>query len=315
MRTPLKTTLSGLYRYSGILSIQETLYHWAGRSCLSILLLHRVTDEIPADGLTIGCARFRDLCRILVRRFHVVTLGEILNLARGGKSLPSRTLAVTFDDCYQDNLAAARMLADYGLPATFFIPTAFVGTDHVFPWDRGLKRLPNLTWEEVHQMHKLGFEIGSHTITHPNLGTISADQVCQELVESKVVLEERLGSRVRWCAYPFGGVENFRADCLPLLRQAGYEAGFSGYGGFISPGMDTAILPRIPVPSFSSNLLLEVYLSGCLRWYHALKRRLGLSEDRRPLWERQIGCRPSALGYRGSTVVDDASPQPAADGR
>lgn len=315
MKTSLKTTLSGLYRYSGILAAQEMLFHCVGQSCLSILLLHRVTDEIPEDGLTIGCTRFRELCRTLAQRYRVVSLGEIYRLTRSGAALPPRTLAITFDDCYRDNLAAARVLAEHGLPATFFIPTAFVGTDYVFPWDSALKQMPNLSWEDVRAMHQLGFEIGSHTVSHPDMGTISAEQVCQELIESKAVLQDRLGSRVRWFAYPFGGVDNFRADCVPLLRQADYDASFSGYGGFIHRGMDTTILPRIPVPSFPSNLLLEIHLSGCLRWYYALKRRLGLSEKRLASWERQCDPRPSPIDYRPATKASYELPQPIADRR
>lgn len=315
MKTSLKKALSGLCRYSGILSAQEMLHHWGGRSCLAILVFHRVTDEIPADGLTVGCARFRDLCAMLAQRFHVVPLGEIFRLARSGQPLPRRTLAITFDDCYRDNLDAAHVLAAHGLPATFFIPTAFVGTDHVFPWDLSLKRMPNLSWDDVRQMHQLGFEIGSHTVTHPDMGTISADQVRYELVESKAVLEDRLGSRVRWFAYPFGGVDNFRADCLPLLRQAGYDGGLSAYDGLIYRGMDSVVLPRVPVPSFSSNLFLEIHLRGCLRWYHDLKRRLGLSEKRLASWERQPGYRLSTIGYRPTTNANDELPQPIADSR
>lgn len=315
MKTSLKTTLSGLYRYSGILAAQEMIYHWSGRSCLSILVLHRVTDEIPEDGLTIGCARFHDLCRTLAQRYRVVPLGEIYRLTRNGAALPPRTLAITFDDCYRDNLSAARVLAEHGLPATFFIPTSFVGTDHVFPWDSALKQMPNLSWEEVREMHQLGFEIGSHTVTHPDMGTVSGEQVCRELIESKAVLESRLGSRVRWFAYPFGGVNNFRADCVPLLQQAGYDAGFSAYGGFIYRGMDATILPRVPVPSFSSNLLLEVHLSGCLRWYYALKRHLGLSEKRLASWEQQFGPRPSVIDYRPATDAHFELPQPIAERR
>ncbi|HTU21997.1 MAG TPA: polysaccharide deacetylase family protein [Gemmataceae bacterium] len=315
MKTSLKTWLSRLHRYSGLLSAEEMLYHWTGHSCVSILVLHRVTDEIPADGLTIGCARFRDLCRILAQHFHVVPLGEIFRLARSGHPLPRRTVAITFDDCYRDNLDAAHVLAEHGLPATFFIPTAFVGTDHVFPWDRSLQRMPNLAWEDVRHMQQLGFEIGSHTVTHPDMGTISTEQVWHELVESKAVLEDRLGSPVRWLAYPFGGLDNFRADCLPLLQQAGYEGGVSSYGGRIHRGMRSIILRRVPVPSFSSNLLLEIYLSGCLRWYFDLKRCLGLSEKRLASWEGMNGDRLSATGRRRTIDADREVPQPIAGSR
>jgi peptidoglycan/xylan/chitin deacetylase (PgdA/CDA1 family) len=286
MKTRLKTALCSLYRYSGILTAQELLRHWRGHSSASILLFHRVTDEIPEDGLTVSRTRFRSLCRMLARHFRVVPLGEIFRLARGGAALPRRTLAITFDDCYRDNLAAARVLAEYGLPATFFVPTAYVGTNRVFPWDRSLKRMPNLSWDDVREMHQLGFEIASHTVTHPDLGTVSAEQAERELVESKDVLEQRLGKRVRWLAYPFGGANNFRTEWLPLLQRAGYEGCVSAYGGLIQRGMKSAVLPRVPVPSFASNLALEIHLSGCLNVYYALKRRLGLSEIRLASWEQ-----------------------------
>jgi peptidoglycan/xylan/chitin deacetylase (PgdA/CDA1 family) len=286
MNTRIKATLCGLYKYSGVLTVEELLRRWAGHSFLVVLLFHRVTDEVPEDGLTVHCARFRELCRLLAQRFHVVSLAEIFRLARGGAPAPPRTLAVTFDDCYRDNLAAARVLAEHGLPATFFVPTAYLGTDHVFPWDRHLRRMANLTWDDVCELHRLGFEIGSHTVTHADLGALPVEQATREMVESKAVLEDRLGVRVRWLAYPFGGVHNFRGDWLPLLQAAGYDGCVSAYGGLIHRGMETDVLPRVPVPAFGGNLHLEVYLRGGMSWYHALKRCMGLREISRPPWEQ-----------------------------
>lgn len=276
MKRFLKAALFRCYRYSGLPAIQQTIHRLGGHSFLAVLLFHRVTDEVPEDGLTVGCAHFRALCRMLACRFRVVPLAEIFRLARAGGPLPARTVAITFDDCYRDNLAAARALAEHGLPATFFVPTAHVGTDHVFPWDRGLRRMPNLSWEDVRQMHNLGFEIGSHTATHADLGAVTEEQAWRELVDSRATLEERLGNQVRWLAYPFGGVRNFRRDWLPLMRQAGYEGCLSAHGGFIYPGMDTDILPRQSATGFSSALGLELFLTGSLDWYYAIKRRLGL---------------------------------------
>lgn len=275
---PIKTTLGALYKYSGLLPAQEIVRHWTGRSCLVVLVFHRVTDEIPEDGLTIHCARFRSLCRMLRRCFRVVTLAEIFDLVRADVRLPRRTLAITFDDCYRDNLSAARVLAECSLPATFFLPTAYVGTAHVFPWDRGLPRMPNLTWEDVEEMGRLGFEIGSHTVTHADLGAVSAEQARREIMESKAILEDRLGTRVRWLAYPFGGARNFRAEWLPLVQQAGYEGCVSAHGGFVYRGAASEVLPRECVTGFRSNFLTEIYLTGCLNGYYGLKRYLGLSE-------------------------------------
>ncbi len=273
MKQLTKAALCGVYKYSGAMRVQEAL---AGRSFAAVLLFHRVTDEIPEDGLTVSTARFRRMCRMFRRRFRVVPLAEVFRLARQGAPIPRRTLAITFDDCYRDNLFAARTLAEFGLPACFFVPTAYVGTDRVFDWDRGLKPMPNLTWDDVRAMADMGFEIGSHTVNHPNLATLSHEDTWDELVESRQTIEEQLDRPVRWFAYPFGGPDDFRPDQAELVADAGYEGCLSGFGGFVTPKFKSLVLPREPVPYFRSLLNLELHLAGCLDWFYALKRRLGL---------------------------------------
>src|SRR4051794_8502768 len=100
----------GLYKYSGAARAEELVARCAGRQVAAIVLFHRVTDVIPEDGLTVGTARFERVCRLLRDRFHVVSLGEVFDAYRSGRPLPPRTVAVTFDDSYHDNLAAARVL-------------------------------------------------------------------------------------------------------------------------------------------------------------------------------------------------------------
>jgi peptidoglycan/xylan/chitin deacetylase (PgdA/CDA1 family) len=271
-----KHTLCSVYKYSGVVHVQEAIAQRAGRSAMVVLLFHRVTDEIPEDGLTVGTAHFRRICAMLRRSFRVVPLAEICRQCRSGKPLPPRTVAITFDDCYRDNLFAARILAEYGLPACFFVPALLVGTDHVFEWDRHLKRLTNLTWDEVREIAELGFDIGSHTLTHPNLAAIPREHARREIVDSRKLIEDHIGRPVRWFAYPFGARDRFRPDLLPFVEEGGYEACFSGYGGFIDRGMTDAMLPREAVPQFHSVANLELHLRGCLHWLYALKRRVGL---------------------------------------
>lgn len=193
LKSLTKSALCAAYLYSGAARVQEWAARAVGRRFMAILLFHRVTDAIPEDGLTVGTARFRAICAMLRRHFRVVPLAEVFDAHRSGRVTPPRTVAVTFDDCYRDNLFAARVLAEYGLPAAFFLPTAFVGTDRSFPWDRRLPPMPNLTWEDVREMVRLGHEIGSHTANHPNLGTVSASEARAELFDSKAVLEQQLG--------------------------------------------------------------------------------------------------------------------------
>jgi peptidoglycan/xylan/chitin deacetylase (PgdA/CDA1 family) len=252
----------------------ERLAHWQGRRAMAVVLFHRVIDQIPHDGLTVSTTWFRGFCSLMRDRFNVVPLAELHSLLLSNEAPPSRTVAITFDDCYYDNLAAARVLAEHRLPATFFLPTRYVGTDHVFPWDADLPRMPNLDWHDVLEMHSLGHEIGSHSVSHPDMGAIDRDEARRELADSKKTLEDRLQRAVRWFAYPFGDRSNFKPEYLPLVYDAGYDVCFSAMKGFIEPGMRNQILPRIPMPGFQSLTHLELYLSGSLDWAYQHKQRV-----------------------------------------
>jgi peptidoglycan/xylan/chitin deacetylase (PgdA/CDA1 family) len=282
MKLNTKSALCGMYKYSGAMYAQEAVVRAVRRPFMAVLLFHRVTDAIPPDSLTVGTERFYEICCMLRRSFNVVPLSEVFRLLKTKAPVPRRTVAITFDDCYQDNLFAARLLADLGLPACFFVPTSFVSSNVIFDWDKHLPQMANLTWDEVRDMADMGFEIGSHTVTHADLAAIPVDQLRCELVESKRALEEKLGQSVRWLAYPYGGKNNFSLDRLPLIQEAGYEGCLSGYGGFVVPHLNQAIVPRVPVPDFRSTLHLELYLTGSLQWLYALKRQVGLDPKKGP---------------------------------
>ncbi len=259
------------------MSLRERIERLAGRSFVVVMLFHRVTDEIPEDGLTVGTRFFRQLCLMLKNRFRVLSLADAMDMIRTGQQYPARSVVVTFDDCYRDNLFAARTLAEYGLPACFFVPSGFVGTERAFPWDDGLKAMPNLTWADVREMAGLGHEIGSHSVNHADMAKISDEDARRELADSKHAIEEHLGRPVRWFAFPFGGKANCADERLcPMIRELGYDACFSGHGGFILAGSQEKVLPRQPIPSFDSLIHLELFLNGSLGWVHSLKRKVGL---------------------------------------
>jgi peptidoglycan/xylan/chitin deacetylase (PgdA/CDA1 family) len=276
MKQFAKNALCGVYKYSGAMTAQETLSRATRWPFMAVLLFHRVTDAIPEDGLTVSTGRFRAICRMLRRSFHVVSLAEVFRIARSGAPVPARTVAITFDDCYRDNLFAAEILAEHQLPACFFIPTSFVGTDTVFAWDRHLPQMPNLSWEEVRAMAALGHDIGSHTVTHANMAAVDLEQARRELVDSRKTLEDQLSRAVHWFAFPFGQRQNIRLDRVQMIQEAGYQGSVSGFGGFVYPHLKETVLPRESVPYFSSVLNLELHLTGCLQWVYFFKRFVGL---------------------------------------
>jgi peptidoglycan/xylan/chitin deacetylase (PgdA/CDA1 family) len=272
----LRGSFARAYQLLGAMWLHEKLMR---DQFVTILLFHRVNDLIPEDGLTVSTSRFRQICTLLLQRFHVIPLHEVFRLLRQQLPLPRRTVAITFDDCYADNLQAARILHEFQMPATFFVPTGYVGSTRRFEWDRGLPELPNLCWAQIREMVSLGHEIGSHTVNHVNMGLVSPEVAWEELTASRRTIEDHLGRSCRFFAYPFGGPNHFRPEYLPMIEEAGYEGGLSAFGGFVRPGCDDRLLPREAMPYFKSLSHLELHLSGCLHWWYALRgRELGKVE-------------------------------------
>ena len=162
-----------------------------------VVAFHRVHDDAGAsDSLTVGVRTFERYCRYFKRRFRVVPLRDLVDRLAEGR-LVGRELAITFDDGYRDNFEnAAPVLERLSLPATFFVVTQWMGTDVVPFWDerRGVRH-PWMTWAEVRSLHRRGFEIGVHTRTHVDLGTLSGGQAADEIPGARRELEWQLGAR------------------------------------------------------------------------------------------------------------------------
>ena len=100
-----------------------------------VLMYHRVaSDLVDPWRLCVSPANFATQLEVLASRFQVVSLGELV--ARRGSDGERPRVAITFDDGYADNLhAAAPLLVQRGLPATFFLTSGTLGADREFWWD------------------------------------------------------------------------------------------------------------------------------------------------------------------------------------
>ena len=115
------------------------------------------------------------------------------------------------------------------LPATVFVPTAFVGMEGPMDWprvDRWLggpheRELLPVSWDDLAQLAAEGWEIGSHTRTHKRLTGLDDDSLADELRQSKRECQEQLGRICRSLAYPYGDVD---ARVVQAATAAGYEA-------------------------------------------------------------------------------------------
>jgi peptidoglycan/xylan/chitin deacetylase (PgdA/CDA1 family) len=98
-----------------------------------------------------------------------------------------------------------------------------------------------MTWDEVDMLDRSLVEIGSHTMTHPILSRTDPVQMRREIIESKRMLEDRLARPVRYFCYPNGA---FSPEVVNVVRQT-YRAAVTSESGFVLPGQDLCLLPRI----------------------------------------------------------------------
>jgi peptidoglycan/xylan/chitin deacetylase (PgdA/CDA1 family) len=167
-------------------------------------------------------------------------------VARGHNRRP--TVAITFDDGYADNFSfAIPLLLRHDIPFTYFVASRNVLETHPFDHDvcAGTPLRPNSV-EELRSMAAAGVEIGSHTRTHADLGTVSAEsELRDQLLGSKDDLEDALDVEIRYFAFPFGLPVNMTTQAFRTAIEAGYHGVCSAYGAYNLPGDDPFHIRRI----------------------------------------------------------------------
>ena len=134
-----------------------------------------------------------------------------------GASLPPRPIIITFDDAHEDNyINAFPIMKKYGFTGVLYLPYNYIGT-------KGYLTVP-----EVKEMAAAGWEVGSHTLSHPiNFMTLDAPSLRAEIVDSRKKLEALLGLPILTFAYPFGDAPDAAVD---YVHFAGYIAAMGATG-------------------------------------------------------------------------------------
>jgi peptidoglycan/xylan/chitin deacetylase (PgdA/CDA1 family) len=144
---------------------------------------------------------------------------------------PARVLAITFDDAFASVREYAEpILTRRGAPATVFAPTEFMDGGARLAWPgvahwgqtEFAGELEAMGWDDLRSLSQAGWEIGSHTLTHPHLTTLGDAALARELADSRARCSDELGRDCRSIAYPFGDVDGRVAAAAAI---AGYVAG------------------------------------------------------------------------------------------
>jgi peptidoglycan/xylan/chitin deacetylase (PgdA/CDA1 family) len=199
----------------------------ARRAAIPILMYHVVTAAppgVPYPELWVAQRTFAAEMRALRRAgYHAITLSTALRAWRHGGGLPRRPVVLTFDDGYRSDFThAAPVLRRFGWPGVLNLALA-----NLRPGD--------ITTPEVRRLIAWGWEIASHTLTHPDLTTLGPAALRHELMGSRTAIERRFGQPARVFCYPYG---HYDAGVVAAVRAAGYQAATTE-----NPGLATGAQP------------------------------------------------------------------------
>jgi peptidoglycan/xylan/chitin deacetylase (PgdA/CDA1 family) len=188
------------------------------------LCYHAISRDWPAP-LAVRPDAFEEQLELLLARGYASTTFSMA--ARGDG--PDRALVVTFDDAFRSVLDLAAPVMDrLGVVGTVFVPTAYPDSGAPMAWE-GLHswmggphahELACLGWDELRALRGLGWEIASHTHSHPFLTGLADDDLLTELYLSREICERELGEPCDSIAYPYGDTD---ARVILAAEAAGYR--------------------------------------------------------------------------------------------
>jgi peptidoglycan/xylan/chitin deacetylase (PgdA/CDA1 family) len=116
-----------------------------------------------------------------------------------------------------------------------------------------------LSWQQLSEMVAMGMEIGGHTMTHCNLPSATEEEARNELLQCKLLLEERLGTKVKHFAYPNGGSSQYyNPQIKEFVRRAGYRSAVTSQLGAVDLRNDPFELRRIRTTEQLSDVVWEI---------------------------------------------------------
>ena len=263
-----------------------------------VLCYHALSEDWAADLSVTPSAFERQLSSLVERGYRGVAFSDAV------AGVDGRAVAVTFDDAPRSvHRIALPIMEELGLVGTVFAPTAHVGSDEPMGWsgvDRWLagpheEELLCMDREQLADLVERGWEVGSHTHTHPHLTELDQAGLREELERSRALLEGWLGADCRSLAYPYG-------DASPAVAAAARAAGYAAAATLdasLKP-VDPLLWPRVGV------------YHGDRHWRFRLKaspavRRFGAGQLRHPLRARRARSQLSDSARRASASASPPS--------
>jgi peptidoglycan/xylan/chitin deacetylase (PgdA/CDA1 family) len=211
-------------------------------------MYHQVGEPAPRGasyrGLTVHPKSFarqmRWMHRLGYRGLSMRDLMPYLKREKVGK-----VFGITFDDGFRNVFEhALPVLQTYQFTSTnYFVANQFDGSN---VWDRqnGVVASDLMSKREMLAWAQAGQEVGSHTLDHVHLPELSLEAAREQLIRSRLVLSEMLGSEVTAFCYPYG---DFEPEHQRLAQEAGYTNATTTARGLADISDDFYALPRVGI--------------------------------------------------------------------
>jgi len=217
------------------------------RDPVPILMYHPIEDPVPENpypDLFLARKDFADQIRWLAKSgYEAVTLNEVLDSWFEGGTLPPKPVVLSFDDGYVSQYENAFPLMEKrGWPGVLNLKA----------------RDSDIYDRQVREMVSAGWELASHTVTHPDLPSASEAQLEDELVRSRRILERDFDTPVTNFCYPAGRYDD---RVIAAVKEAGYRSATSTEPGLARPS-DRWSLDRIRIQLGDGAKELEAKLAA-----------------------------------------------------
>lgn len=211
---------------------------------VSVLCYHNVDLQIKTPYSVTSQQLSAHIDALRNAGFQFITLKQLDDFIYKGMDIPSKSVAVTFDDGNHNTLTnALPLLQKLRVPFAVFIYPSAIGVGH----QRGF-----MDWTDIKTLQKNGVIIGCHAFDHPyltrppNIKTADAYDhwLDMEIMQARSVIESHTGGRVHYFALPFG-----LSDVMVYqkIKQSGYRLSFNVCGMTNSSQSDPLYYNRIIV--------------------------------------------------------------------
>ena len=259
-------------RLKDIIEFVSALPYWA-----FLYISHRKPKRIVIYYHTLkkqDMERFEKQMAYLAKECCTVKVSKVMTAPPNGSKM---IVGVTFDDAFvnfRDN--ALPILQKYRLPAAVFAPTGNLGKPPNWAMEGDCHDAEEIVMneEQLIELDKTGYEIMSHTVSHPYLTRIDDVELEAELERSKQTLERIVGRDIIGISYP-NGAHNDKV--CKAVEQAGYRIGFSIEPYSVDSSPNSLQIGRFKVSPTDGMLKFKLKLIGAyeiVKYFRRLKRRL-----------------------------------------